>query len=145
MDRSSQLTNDAIILLAADSSQGFLNKGITLENIIWTIDAVDRNVLTYEEFDDSVKRLLSIEFIKLKAEKIYITEYYRKQKKDYCKKVSGLTNQLQELKKLLSQTIDYNKNTESDNSIDKVINLNSYETAVTSYRAKVDEYISKLK
>jgi hypothetical protein len=145
MDRSSQLTNDAIILLAADSSQGFLNKGITLENIIWTIDAVDRNVLTYEEFDDSVKRLLSIEFIKLKAEKIYITEYYRKQKKDYCKKVSGLTNQLQELKKLLSQTIDYNKNTESDNSIDKAINLNSYETAVTSYRAKVDEYISKLK
>jgi hypothetical protein len=144
MDRSSQLTNDAIILLAADSSQGFLNKGITLENIIWTIDAVDRNVLTYEEFDDSVKRLLSIEFIKLKAEKIYITEYYRKQKKDYCKKVSGLTNQLQELKKLLSQTIDYNKNTESDNSIDKVINLNS-QTAVTSYRAKVDEYISKLK
>lgn len=144
MERSFQISNDALILFAVDSNQGVFNKGIALDNIIWTIDAVDRNVLKYEEFNDAITRLLSVEFIKLKDEKVYTTGYFQKQKKIYCKKVSGIIKQLQEIKKLLSLSIDYN-NTDPDNSLDKVVNINSYETAVKNYRAKVGEYISKIK
>jgi hypothetical protein len=138
-------TNDALILLAVDSNQGFFKNGIALDDIIWIIDAVDRNVLTYEEFSDSLNRLLSVGFIKMKNEKIYTTEYFRKQKKNYCKRVSGVTKQLQEIKNLLSKSIDKNPDQEFNNSIDNFINLNFYETAVTNYRIKVDEYISKIK
>lgn len=124
---------DALVLSAINSGQGiFLNNGVTIEEIINYIDYFDRTILTHKEFSEVINRLLTIGFVKIENNKIKTTKYFHLQRKMHCKKVSGYMNELGELKKLLE--LNKNNFVESENTFDSFLSLESYETALSTYR-----------
>ncbi len=128
-------STDSLILFAISIGQGVFKKGITHTDIIFTGDAFDRTIFSYGELESSFQKLLTIKFIKIENEKIYLTKEFKLVEKLNCKKTSSAQKTIEEFKKLLQK---YN-NTETDKLADLpqgFLTDDTLDIAIKTYRLK---------
>ncbi len=76
---------DMMVLFCIGTGSRFFNKGISLKELMMRSDSYDRSYFLTEELADSLKKLMAIDFIDVKSNKIYAKDTYRKEKRLVCK------------------------------------------------------------
>ncbi|MES2726513.1 MAG: hypothetical protein V4643_05385 [Bacteroidota bacterium] len=97
---------DTVILFCIGSGTRFFNNGRSLKTIMMLSDCYDRSYFTTEELSICLKKLLAINFIEIKNNKIYATSTLRKKKRLICKKTNSINEEWEELEKLLNHYND---------------------------------------
>lgn len=115
--------NDALLLQSILISTGDKNIGADLKGILNVGDFINRTVFTSEEIRIGLENLISIEYLTVDNNKIYLTDNFFIDYKSITPKGNSLLKQVTQLEELLKTKSRIQKNIKIDIENENKINI----------------------